>query len=272
MKHGFTLIELLVVIAIIGLLATMGAVSFVGSREKARIAGAQSFEASVHQAIGVEAVGYWSFDEGSGAVATDYSGRGNNGVLTGMVESDWVQGERGMGLDFTTSKYVNVPALSMGAFQSGLTWMGWIRTTNKTWGWMWPFSGSSNSTGFNQCGKYTGNGEVRFDLSLATPQALDTSGVDIADGKWHHLACVWDGKKKYIYIDGTLKASVVVAPTGVLASANGNFVIGSQLGLAQYWIGQLDEIRAYSVSLTATEIWGDYIAGAKRMRISRMLE
>ncbi len=39
-------------------------------------------------------VGYWNFDEGSGTVAADGSGSGNNGTINGAT---WVAGKVGSG-------------------------------------------------------------------------------------------------------------------------------------------------------------------------------
>ena len=85
MHKSFTIIELLVVIAIIGLLASVVLVSMSGVREKARIANALEFSQSVDFALGAYAVGWWDFDEGSGAMAGDKSEYSNNGTINGAV-------------------------------------------------------------------------------------------------------------------------------------------------------------------------------------------
>ena len=40
-----------------------------------------------------ELVGWWRFDEGSGSVALDSSGNGNDGVIEG--DAQWVAGQHG---------------------------------------------------------------------------------------------------------------------------------------------------------------------------------
>ena len=55
----------------------------------------------------ISIVGYWPFDEGSGKVAKNASGNGNDGTFVGNPE--WVDGKRGKALEFDgTSSYVEV--------------------------------------------------------------------------------------------------------------------------------------------------------------------
>jgi hypothetical protein len=53
----------------------------------------------IDQAQGL--VGYWPFDEGSGTIAYDYSGNGNNGTLVNGPQ--WVDGKVGKALMFNNS-------------------------------------------------------------------------------------------------------------------------------------------------------------------------
>ena len=46
-------------------------------------------------------VGYWRFNEGSGATAADSSGHGNNGTIYG---AKWVEGKSGKALSFDGKK------------------------------------------------------------------------------------------------------------------------------------------------------------------------
>jgi prepilin-type N-terminal cleavage/methylation domain-containing protein len=82
-NKGFTLIELLVVISIMGVISSVIFVSFSGSRDKARLAKAQQFDAQISHALSAYAIGIWRFEEGSGTTLYDMSGFENDGTFIG---------------------------------------------------------------------------------------------------------------------------------------------------------------------------------------------
>jgi prepilin-type N-terminal cleavage/methylation domain-containing protein len=110
-SRGFTLIELLVVISIIGVISSVIFVSFSGSRDKARLAKAQNFDAQISHALGAYAVGIWRFEEGTGIDIHDESGFGNDGTFVGnpsptFPDSEVYVGTKALYFD-GTDDYVN---------------------------------------------------------------------------------------------------------------------------------------------------------------------
>src|SRR3990167_8862308 len=71
-------------------------------------------------------VGYWNFDEGSGATVADSSGNGNNGTLSGGPT--WVTGKVGSGaLSFDgTNDYINIPSSALYDFAGDFTVSAWV--------------------------------------------------------------------------------------------------------------------------------------------------
>ncbi|GAH16570.1 unnamed protein product, partial [marine sediment metagenome] len=72
-------------------------------------------------------IGCWPFDEGSGMVAYDKSGNGNDGSLENMEEEDWVDGKLNKALEFDgVNERVNVPtdeSLDIGTDFSVVVWI-----------------------------------------------------------------------------------------------------------------------------------------------------
>ena len=147
-QKSFTLIELLVVIAIIGLLASIVIVNLAGTRGKASIARGLQFSQSVHHALGSEAVGIWSFDEGSGATAYDASGYGNNGTLYNFASPHgWTTdtpSNTGYALSFDgVDDYVSLPSMKPQYFTISL-WVNFLENYNQKRFAGMVFSGDSN--------------------------------------------------------------------------------------------------------------------------------
>ncbi|MEK7991882.1 MAG: LamG-like jellyroll fold domain-containing protein [Thiotrichaceae bacterium] len=87
--------------------------------------------------------------------------------------------------------------------------------------------------------------------------AKDTGGTSFLDGKWHHVAAVFEGGvNTKIYVDGEPKRQssgvmpATITPTGDLYIGRG----GNDEGLEERWIGSLDDIRILSQALTDDEI------------------
>jgi len=261
-RTAFTLVELLVVIAIIGLLSTVAVIATSSARDKARIAAGQSFEQSVRQGVGDVELARWNFNEGSGATLNDSSGNRNNVTLTGTVAGDWTSsGFRDGALNFSGSSYGDT-GISMSSFNNGLTFAAWVKTSNFSGGWGWPFSGSASGNTVLDCGKKGGSGEVTFETS----DQDSTTGVNIADNNWHFLVCTFDPatQSKKIYVDGALKLSV--ARSGIDYSVTGHFRIGKgRDGVGEYWIGTLDEEAVYGRALSASRIERLYAEGRARL-------
>ena len=85
-------------------------------------------EVKVSDALLNGLVGWWKFDEGSGTVAYDSSGNGNNGNLTNGPT--WTTGKIGGALSFDgENDYVDVPSIQS-VNGGGVTFAVWIKPTH----------------------------------------------------------------------------------------------------------------------------------------------
>lgn len=109
------------------------------------------------------------------------------------------------------------------------------------------------------------NGQVGFSTAATSGGIHDFySGVAVNDGLWHHIAAVYDGVDKYIYVDGVEVAvsnnphSGVALGTGVTrfgilgdGSEAGSYGIGRN---NRYFDGRIDEVRLWNDVRTPAEI------------------
>jgi hypothetical protein len=120
----------------------------------------------------------------------------------------------------------------------------------------WGFQVSGSSLAF-----YMSGGGL-LDLMVSIP----TGTPAIKDGLWHHVAVVYDGSNNVtgctFYIDGVAYAGIdgggFVATVAGTVTNTENATIGAYdgttSGVAEYWDGELDEVRVWNDVRTQTEI------------------
>jgi hypothetical protein len=200
-------------------------------------------------------VGAWEFTEGSGNVAYDSSGFGNNATLVGAPL--WQGGNAGSSLNFNgTTQYA---------------------TANNTWTFGQPVTVVSwvNMPGGSPGGSLFGFGVSIARLQAHVPYSDNVLYWDYGDSsngristsfsaylnKPTHVVLVNDGKAngsafKGIYISGALITSGT-SNTAVTGTATG-FQIGNFEGLNPVH-GNISDFRLYNRVLSAAEIVNDFM-------------
>jgi len=76
--------------------------------------------------------------------------------------------------------------------------------------------------------------------------------MNVKDGRWHHVAGVYDGQKLYLYVDGKLDNSLQAS--GLISRNNHPVYIGENSEQKRrVWKGLIDDVRIYSYALSADE-------------------
>jgi len=196
-------------------------------------------------------IGWWTFDEGSGNVAKDSSGKGNDGTVNGNAQ--WVPGWRGTALNFDgVDDYVGT-GKSLLNNQTKFAITFWVKGD---------FSQGNRTAlvGQNDCVEFgiisANTVQVWTNVNVTAINATWSFGVD---NTWHQVAAVGDGTSVKIYFDGNLaqNSSGVVTDYGT-STYNVNMGGGGVFddpGTAGNWFrGQIDDVRIFNRALTAAEV------------------
>ena len=159
-------------------------------------------------------VGSWHFSEGTGTIAKDSSGNGNDGILINAPV--WINGKFGSGLRFDgVDDYVLVGNETSFDFErtDAFTISFWIKaepTSTKYFPVVNKLDYVCGNKGWRILSEYTGDGLV---FLIADNHCVDDVNLlldGVLDNEWHHVVFVYDGNGitggMKGYLDGVLKA------------------------------------------------------------------
>ncbi len=191
---------------------------------------------------------YWPFDEGAGDVAGDLMSR--HGDLFGHTGSaalsgqPWTEGRVGKAISFAGDG-TELSVRKTGPLQCGnaVTVAAWVKLDAPTErGFI-----VNHEMAYRLCVNQGRRNRVRFQLSLdgAWAQNWLVGQTSLEPGRWYHVAGVYDGAERKIYIDGTLDAREEASGT---IGNGGDFTIGTDFS------GAIDEIKVWGRALPEDEL------------------
>ena len=192
------------------------------------------------------------------AINTSGLGPAGNGILVGGPT--YKAGVIGQAIAFDgVDDYVNCGNRSLFNLTKQVTVAAWIKINNFDKKHQTIISKGDNSWRLARAGDLdsiefacNGTGTTKWDGSGEVPWAV-TGSTSVNDGKWHHIAGVFDGSALYLYIDGVLEGakcaanSIDVSNYEVCIGENGQ-VPGRQ------WNGLIDDVRIHNYALSQAEI------------------
>ncbi|MBN2086860.1 hypothetical protein JW758_00790, partial [Candidatus Peregrinibacteria bacterium] len=209
-------------------------------------------------------VGYWSFDEGQGAVADDYSENSNPAAL---ANGTWTTGISDDTYEWNSSNTTSVVEINDNLSIRDIWDSGGSVSL-----WMYPHSDGESSTGYIVS---KGNAVIwRFRVEQESGGYMklaffkdftDTDGFWITTGRpivintWNHVVLNYDSDSAsndpVIYVN-TVSQSITEtsAPAGTRTTDEGNLYIGQLFNGGSTFDGIIDELRLYDTTLTTDEI------------------
>lgn len=226
-------------------------------------------------------ISYWSFNDGVGTTATDFSGRGNDLTLSNFSVpptslSGWTSGKIGKGL--ALDGIDDIAVVSSNSFAddpSFMTISAWVKTSivgggnnrvivskNNN-----PATGAGWRLELNVGGST--DGSFGFYLQQAGGANYNESWTagGYNDGKWHHVVATLGGGGGLtgtitLYVDG-IDATAGNQPSGLLTTTSVALPVSigdDGAGYRQRMV--IDEVRMYNRALSASEVVSLYRSGA----------
>jgi hypothetical protein len=210
---------------------------------------------------GDDLVGYWRMDRkinGDGGIVRDYSGEGNEGIAEGNLSSgiEGVLGSNAFEFDGSDDFVTNDKDSGVYDFNDPASYSFWAKTSDSSGSYFGILGSHQSSNPYNGWAIANDNGQV----SLWTDQSSwQSTGVNIADGNWHHYTAVIDGSEFKLYKDGVLERTLSYTPP---SSEDVPFYIADRNDAeGNPFEGSLDEIRIYNRTLSESEIKNLYFVG-----------
>lgn len=208
------------------------------------------------QSIDDGLVGYWRFDEGSGATSADSSGSGNTATLftpnsftASTASTDFANpfafSSHPTATSYATAAGVNIDSLPQFtvAFWTRIDSLPEFLPTNLV--------ALKNKVSFTSFRRDT----VAVNLEFVNTAVEIRASMPVGDGAYHHIAATYDGKHIRLYVDGALRNTfdindpTIVRP-GPLALGQGVEFSNADFPLD----GALDDARVYNRVLSGGEI------------------
>lgn len=193
--------------------------------------------------------GLWHFDEGSGLLASDTSGGGNQGQLRNGTR--WTPGVEGSAALFDgVNDSVDLTSDAFG-ITNAFTVALWVRGTALGGSWMVMAQRGEYISPFGV--RFDGHSRVQFRVRAGSSVASVLSRTALSAGSWHHVAVTYANGTAIIYLDGredgraTVSGALVVNPgetTSLGAAPSASYPLN----------GAIDEVHLYNRALAPAEI------------------
>jgi hypothetical protein len=204
-------------------------------------------------------VGLWSFNEGKGSVASDYSGHHNNGTVEGLAQ--WTRGRFADGLAFNgNASAVQVPD-SASLDPATVSVSAWIQSSGSPGTFRYIVGKGANGCLAASYGLYTGSaGGLEFYVSTNDGLSWTISpdaGQSVWNGQWHNVVGTYDGSSVRLYVDGRQVGSGTpdAAPIAYGLPTSNSLIIGNYPSCSQTdFSGGIDEVKVFNRALGAGEV------------------
>jgi alpha-L-arabinofuranosidase len=211
-------------------------------------------------AVDLAAVGYWTFDEGTGLSAADSTGNSYNATL--QSAATWATGKVGssaLSLTGTSTSYVDIPQAAINTATS-FSAAAWVKLNTLTGPQTFVSLDGVHVSAFNLKLRDS-NGKFAFTRTgsdaTSSPTILASASNAATTGTWYHLVGVYDADAQTIslYVNGQLQQTTAYASDW---QGTGHTAIGrAKRGIntfVEFTNGQIDDVHLYNIALDYTAV------------------
>jgi hypothetical protein len=195
-------------------------------------------------------VAAYGFEEISGAIVADASGKANHGTIMEAVSI--TNGHSGKALQFDgVNDWVTVNDSASLALSTGMTLEAWVYPTALT-------AGGKTAIMKEGSGTEVYSLYAQEDGTVPVSYINDGSYVSVSGpnqlplNQWSHLVTTYDGQYQRIYVAGKEVANS--KQSNPVQQSTGALHIGGNSLWGEFFEGYIDEVRIYNRALTVTEV------------------
>jgi hypothetical protein len=196
----------------------------------------------------------YGFDETSGPSASDASGNGHTGVITGAARTTAGRFAGALSFDGIDDN-VAVSSTPLLGLTAG-TLEAWVRVDAvNRWSGVLAKGNTNSEAAHNYAIEIEPNNIVSCGIGNGSTFNVVRSTTQVTAQQFYHFACTWDGSQLRLYINGVLNSSVNQTITPAANSAP--LFIGQYGGNVDRLAGVIDEIRIFNVARSQSQIESD---------------
>lgn len=203
---------------------------------------------------------HYEFDETSGTNASDTAASYDGTLTNGAVFTTSGKFDGGVTLD-GDNDFIDLPSTAMDGLADASVSL-WIKTTETSLQSLLSAAHSGNANEFLMWFNTSTKFEVYNEGSTYVWDNLDA----INDGNWHHVVLVRDARngELILYIDGVSEGTKTATLNRIDVDTNGLVIgqdqdsVGGGFDVNQAFNGTMDDLRIYTVPLSASEVVAIY--------------
>jgi hypothetical protein len=210
--------------------------------------------------LAVTEIADWSFEDGTGSIATDSVGNNDCDLINATFGSTSKFGSYGVEFDSSQTSYLSCQNTTEIDFDSDFSIALWIKTIgNGQSGFDQDLLGKCSAPdGFTEPCVSTslqgGSGIAGIYISNESDTLVDVTNTNVSDGSWHFLTVTRSGNNVSLFVDSVFVDSGLIPGGSGIVTGTWNLTFGYYGVQATYYNGSLDSMKIYSGVLTQDEI------------------